>query len=74
MKSGDLIRLKPVYEHALKLKLGEAYLVVRLDGAYWTLRNMRGKEIKIAVIAEFMFDMVSEVRNCLEDYTGHLNR
>lgn len=74
MKSGDLVRLKPAYEHALKLKLGEAYLVVRFDGKYWTLMDGYGKEIKVADDVEFVFDVVSEVRNCLNDYTGHLNR
>lgn len=74
MKSGDLVRLMPAYERALKLKLGEAYLVVRFDGKYWTLMDTYGKEIKVAGDVEFVFDVVSEVRNCLNDYTGHLNR
>lgn len=74
MKVGDLVRLKSAYEHALKLKLGETYLVVNFDGTYWTLADTRGKKVKIATCAEFVFDIVSEVRNCLDDYTGHLNR
>ena len=74
MKSGDLVRLKPAYEHALKLKLGETYLVVRLGGNYWTLMDTCGQVVKVSEDAEFVFDVVSEVRNCLDDYTGHLNR
>ena len=74
MKSGDLVRLKPAYEHALKLKLGETYLVIRFDGKYWTLMDGCGKEVKVADDVEYVFDVVSEVRNCLNDYMGHLNR
>jgi len=74
MKSGDLVRLKPAYELALKLKLGETYLVISLEENYWTVMDTTGTKIRVFVSAEFMLDSVSEVRHCFDDQMRHINR
>jgi hypothetical protein len=78
MKIGDLVRIKKEYAYALKLKPGMAYLIITpcplRSNDYWTLMDNDGIVIKVSTESEYVFDVVSEARNCLNDGIGRLNR